>query len=100
MSKQTRWICRGCDREWVAWVNQLDGTSDICPRCKSPQIEQVTYDPQFPGGDIHRMNVSSESKDGPPLPAIEPERVHITENQTLAMMSKDEELALSCPEFE
>lgn len=100
--KQTRWICGQCQRQWVVWLNQLDTAADCCPVCKSQQIRQETYTALFPGADIgtNAADVPTNLPELPPTPPIDPRQVQINENQTLTMLSKDEELALSSPEFE
>lgn len=99
MNQHTRWHCLACDREWVAAL-PWDGTTCPSRACGSANIRRVTFMPAFPGGDYHRQEVSWEPDGHPPPPEIDPKQVHISENQTLAMLSKDEELALSSPEFE
>lgn len=63
--KQTRMFCRGCLREWIAPRASYVNSSPVtitgnppglpnCPICGSSDIEQVIYEPDFPGGDIPR----------------------------------------------
>ena len=98
MSKHTRWFCDDCQRQWVFATN-WNGTN--CPTCGSPHTKQVTYTPLVPGADIGTTwaDIPSNVPELPPPPEIVPERVHINDNQTLAL-ARDEELALSSPEFE
>ncbi len=54
MPQQSRWLCHGCQREWVFAYAWEDGSD--CPACHSPQIERVMYTPQFPGADIRTQS--------------------------------------------
>lgn len=54
----TRWFCQHCQREWLPNANAAGAfpwTPDCgCPGCQSHAIQEITYTPSFPGGDIPR----------------------------------------------
>jgi hypothetical protein len=87
MIQQTRWFCHSCRREWV-YAHQWDETAGVCPNCQGQRIERVTYTPVFPGADIGTKaeDVPRAAPELPSTPVIDPERVHIAENQTLALV--------------
>jgi len=65
----TRWHCDNCDREWVyahCWSPE-----DGCPGCHSLDIAQVTYQAEFPGGDLPRADAPPIT---PPVIVVEEER--------------------------
>lgn len=51
MAAQKRWLCTGCAREFAHIVGWEAG--DPCPVCGA-SLEQMTYLPDMPGGDIPR----------------------------------------------
>jgi len=82
-----RWYCADCRREWVMALAWDEAT---CPRCASAHIERVTYTPIFPGADYHHPSVGEVTIQPSPVPpAIDPKRVLIAENQTLAISSPE-----------
>jgi hypothetical protein len=103
MTQQTRWQCADCHREWLYATNWNETN---CPTCGSPHVSRVTYSAVFPGADIgtRSEDIPREVPELPPTPAIDPKHVKIEENRTLKLVkpvvARDEELALSSPEFE
>lgn len=82
---QTRWLCRGCAREW-AYVHNWD-ISQGCPVCHSFDVDRRSYQPAFPGGDLPR-------EDAPIL--TEPTERAVDERD---LYTRNDTLALSSPEF-
>lgn len=91
MAQQTRWTCTDCRREWVdaLWtVQNRPWDRAGCPACGSSSIQQVTYEPVFPGADIGtRVEDVAHLLRGPELPpapaAPDPRLVMPTPNATL-----------------
>lgn len=94
---QTRWICGGCDREWLFARSINYTTTDLnghlrpegaawepsqgCPLCGHQGIRQETYQPAFPGADIPRNMaglMDAYQQLTPPAPITVPERRNTT----------------------
>lgn len=73
---QKRWLCSGCEREWVYVHGWSEG--DPCVICNSYTITLHTYHPAFPGADIPRLtreevftNANAFAKESP-IPVTAP----------------------------
>jgi hypothetical protein len=97
MSKQKRWLCADCHREWrppmpddmvmgepARWTPEAG-----CPCCKSLAISLVEYEPPFRGGDIPRPDAPAPQLATPDVQKLDIRRIQQPEPS----------LALSSPEF-
>ncbi len=92
MSRQKRWICHTCHREWAYDPSTLtigvrwDGETCWYPGCDSKDIEHVAFTAPFLGGDWHDTQ--------PPLPEPPdlrpPDLLTIAENRTLPLVQPDD----------
>lgn len=81
---QSRWVCRGCRREWV-YAEGWNGQG--CPACASAAIERVTFRGLFDSTTPPEVMADVVARDG--ADAIEAEA---NKRQALAAMSPTHEI--------